>query len=132
MRISTFMLNSASDLMETNAMQQLDDQLAEARERNRKRLAAILDAPERVVAMNDRPVRAGHFSDVLRLYREADGKCGICGAERGMRNHSLDHCHKTDKLRGILCGKCNLGLGHFNDDINRLRAAIAYLERHAK
>ena len=118
--------------METNAAQQLEDQLLEARERNRKRLAGILDHQERAVAINNRPVRAGMFSDVMRLYRDADGKCGICGQERGERNHALDHDHKTNKLRGILCHKCNVGLGYFADDINRLRSAIAYLERHKK
>ena len=39
----------------------------------------------------------------------------------------LDHCHDSKKIRGILCGHCNTGLGAFKDDISRLNAAIEYL-----
>lgn len=54
-----------------------------------------------------------------------DGRCGICGQP----NEALviDHCHKTGKVRGLLCGLCNLGLGAFKDRPHALAAAIAYL-----
>ena len=70
------------------------------------------------------------FTERDKLYREADGKCAICGSLKKGRNHSLDPCHKTNKLRGILCSKCNTGIGMFDDDTDRMRAAIAYLERN--
>ena len=40
----------------------------------------------------------------------------------------VDHCHTTGKVRGILCNRCNLGLGHFKDSKSALIRAIAYLE----
>jgi Autographiviridae endonuclease VII len=43
----------------------------------------------------------------------------------------IDHCHKTGKVRGLLCLHCNNGIGYFKDDINRLQSAIDYLLKHA-
>ena len=40
-----------------------------------------------------------------------------------------DHCHVCETPRGMLCGPCNLGLGHFYDSPHRLRQAAAYIER---
>jgi hypothetical protein len=59
--------------------------------------------------------------------------CAICGkAADGMgaklRNLCVDHCHITGKIRGLLCTKCNSGLGHFKDNIQYLENAIIYLK----
>lgn len=64
-----------------------------------------------------------------------DGKCKICGcvlAPVGTRTHdapAIDHDHSIGHVRGILCGRCNTGLGQFQDRTDLLRAAINYLER---
>jgi hypothetical protein len=44
----------------------------------------------------------------------------------------LDHDHETGELRGILCTNCNNGLGRFEDDLERLRRLVVYLERYRK
>jgi Recombination endonuclease VII len=54
--------------------------------------------------------------------------CAIC-KKKDRKRLSVDHCHDTRTVRGLLCTKCNLGLGYFDDDPERLRAAIAYLKR---
>lgn len=59
--------------------------------------------------------------------------CGICGVDAtssrnvGRRSLSIDHNHDTNKIRGVLCHSCNVGLGHFKDKIEWLEQAIAYL-----
>lgn len=55
--------------------------------------------------------------------------CAICEIHVSnlKRRLVIDHCHKTNKVRGLLCSKCNIGLGHFNDNIKSLSKAIGYL-----
>lgn len=57
------------------------------------------------------------------------GMCALCGKPPGKRRLAVDHNHKTDRNRALLCGKCNTGLGHFNDDLELLNKAIAYLHK---
>ncbi len=60
--------------------------------------------------------------------------CAICGHKE--RTLNADHCHKTNLRREVLCRNCNIGLGHFNDDPEKLRMAALYVEawrvRHAE
>lgn len=62
------------------------------------------------------------------LIAKQGGGCAICREELSsdFQVHT-DHCHQSGKVRGVLCQKCNLGLGHFRDDTKLLRAAIGYL-----
>lgn len=64
---------------------------------------------------------------------DAQGRvCGLCAHDepRGMKGWHVDHDHATGKIRSILCAHCNVGLGAFGDDPERLRLAAAYLEAH--
>ncbi len=67
------------------------------------------------------------YSNLLMLQ---DNKCGICSRHSSEFTRSLaaDHCHKTGKVRGLLCHLCNTSLGMLNDDIERLKSMITYLE----
>ena len=56
-----------------------------------------------------------------------NGVCKICGNPPTTERLSVDHDHQTGKLRGLLCRHCNVGLGHFRDDPNRLINACKYL-----
>lgn len=61
------------------------------------------------------------------------GKCIICKRDydpRAVPRFAIDHCHKTHVIRGVLCGRCNNGLGCANDDIEILEGMIAYLRNN--
>jgi hypothetical protein len=73
--------------------------------------------------------------DYRKMYANQSGKCAICNDEKsdyGKNGLVIDHCHSKGHIRELLCGKCNTGLGHFNDDINRLTNAMEYLIKHTK
>lgn len=59
-------------------------------------------------------------------------KCAICPKSHSESLHGLhiDHCHKTKKVRGLLCMQCNTVLGKVNDNIKILENAITYLKSH--
>lgn len=65
----------------------------------------------------------------LQMLQEQENLCKICNnAFENRRDTHLDHCHKTNTVRGLLCGACNKGLGHFKDNIENLQKAIKYLK----
>lgn len=70
--------------------------------------------------------------EYARLLAAQGGTCAICrepNIRHGQKRLHVDHDHETGCIRGLLCYKCNVGLGNFNDNSFRLEAAIAYLRR---
>lgn len=54
--------------------------------------------------------------------------CGIC--KKMMTPPFVDHCHKTGVVRGLLCMKCNTGIGMLNDSVDTLASALSYLSKN--
>lgn len=73
------------------------------------------------------------LEDLEALLASQAFKCAICAVpfshEERDRTPCVDHSHADGRVRGLLCHSCNLGIGHFGDDVGRLRSAIAYLDR---
>jgi hypothetical protein len=71
--------------------------------------------------------------DYERMAGQQSGLCAICSRRPNVAEDSetailiVDHCHETGRVRGLLCGPCNRGIGHLADDTSRLRAAVEYL-----
>lgn len=76
------------------------------------------------------------------LFESQGGKCKICerqldeqpqqtkrGGRRSGGEPVIDHCHHTDKVRGILCFHCNVALGHVNDSVDILSKMLEYLKQ---
>lgn len=76
--------------------------------------------------------------DKERMLKNQGYKCAICGEELflfgDMENRNkvahVDHNHETGEVRGLLCDKCNRGLGYFRDNTDYLLSAISYLKKN--
>lgn len=68
-----------------------------------------------------------------KMLQNQNGHCAICGTTefsgKGKKPH-VDHCHKTGKIRALLCNQCNVGLGAFRDSPELMEAAINYIKKH--
>ena len=67
-------------------------------------------------------------TEIRDLLAKQGAVCAICGVGITDSAH-IDHDHDTASVRGLLCAPCNIGLGMFRDDRQRLLAAVEYLER---
>ena len=71
------------------------------------------------------------ISDYNELLQKQGGVCAIClmrsTSNSYHKNLAVDHDHKTGRIRGLLCMRCNTALGAFNDDRHILQRAIVYL-----
>ena len=73
------------------------------------------------------------YDDMLK---KQQGLCYLCGlpetaskaTKDGVKNLAVDHCHKTGKVRKLLCTKCNTAIGLLNDDIGLVKRLAQYLE----
>lgn len=67
--------------------------------------------------------------EYLHLAEKQKNCCGICMERKPRRELFVDHCHNSDRVRGLLCRTCNIALGYFKDDEQYLLAAINYLKK---
>lgn len=72
------------------------------------------------------------LDDYESMLIKQNNLCAICNQEETFRNRRLtvDHCHKTGKVRGLLCNKCNLAIGHLGDSSKLLEEALKYIKRN--
>ena len=68
--------------------------------------------------------------DYQKVLKKQKSKCAACGKKPTHKlGLMLDHNHKTNKFRALLCGHCNTILGHAKDSPNLLRKLAKYLEK---
>ena len=66
------------------------------------------------------------------LLKKQEGRCAVCRCEfdSSVRPH-VDHDHLTKGVRGLLCWKCNIGIGLLGDSVESLKKALDYLQSSA-
>lgn len=88
--------------------------------------------PESLKASRERAKAKSYGLTVQEMRKLLENKrCAICNSLFSKTKHKhIDHCHKTGKVRGLLCSNCNHALGKMRDDPILLRNAANYLEEH--
>ncbi len=75
-------------------------------------------------------------SDYLLILESQGGRCAICRTDspetKWHKTFSVDHCHATGKVRGLLCQKCNMAIGYLKDSPEAADSAAAYLRKHGR
>lgn len=89
------------------------------------------DSPKKLFEANRKTKLKRDYNLTLEQYdlmlKEQNGVCFICNQPPSKKLLAVDHCHKTNKVRKLLCSKCNTALGLVNDDIIILTNMIKYL-----
>jgi Recombination endonuclease VII len=63
------------------------------------------------------------------MHDQQRGLCAICTEPCKLgRRLAVDHCHTTGRVRGLLCARCNMSIGKFEDRVELLQSAISYLQ----
>ena len=68
-------------------------------------------------------------SQFIDMFNQQNRTCAICKKPDFKRLLCVDHCHTTGRVRGLLCYKCNLAIGHLEDNTGSLQSAIEYLQK---
>lgn len=88
--------------------------------------------PERMAILKRRWEYGIEEEEFQKILSKQDNRCAICLKPFfSNKSRHIDHDHIAEKVRGILCQKCNHGLGLFDDSQPRLHAAAYYLEKYS-
>ena len=67
-----------------------------------------------------------------QMIKDQDGSCEICKLPFvPNKTPHVDHCHTTNRIRGLLCNHCNRGLGGFRDSIKIMQSAQEYIKKYS-
>jgi len=94
------------------------------------------DNPERLAIIETRRRLKKNYNMTIEDYESLllsqSGRCAICFTLPGDQKLVVDHCHKTNTVRGLLCSSCNRGIGLLQDSLLVVRSAVEYLGKRMK
>jgi hypothetical protein len=87
--------------------------------------AANKDKAKNAMLKHNHEITLNEYNQMHYLQQ---GCCAICGKSTKGKDCHVDHCHKTNRIRGLLCHKCNTALGLFKDNPDILIKAANYIK----
>lgn len=101
------------------------DYMKKWRKRNPDKCAKYIIRSDRRRIEREFGLSPKNFDELIKVQH---GKCAIC--EKQMKRPCVDHDHKTKEVRGLLCLRCNSGIGQFDDSIQLVEKALTYLRKY--
>lgn len=88
--------------------------------------------PERVKEYGIKYRHGISLKDYKNMLKQQNGKCAICGKLQSdfKQKFIVDHCHKTNKIRGLLCCRCNTLLGRIENIPDNFKRLLEYMEKY--
>ena len=130
-------INAHAKAYQATNKEKLKPKRAAYRAANKERLSAINKAwrkanREKVAAIKRRGATGWTDGQYRAKLSEQEGCCAICEVDACStgRAFAADHCHDTGKPRGILCNKCNTGIGMLGDNLEGIMRAVRYLQKY--
>ena len=106
-------LSTKKELKKEYEKQRYQDNKEKINKRNKQ---WAKDNPEKQRIYNFKKLYGISHEDWLEMWESQDGKCAICGKQfQTPFNARVDHNHRTGEVRGLLCHRCNVGLGYIED-----------------
>jgi hypothetical protein len=108
----------------------------ETNNRNKAKRKTFYSSPEGIICSRKAHLKRTYnitLEEFNNKLAEQDYKCAICKSNNTHDKHgvmAVDHNHETGQIRGLLCYKCNAGIGLLNDDKLLMKNAINYLEKY--
>ncbi|OYV98638.1 MAG: hypothetical protein B7Z68_00405 [Acidobacteria bacterium 21-70-11] len=128
--------------LENLRIKKTEKNYADFKKQNRERMRLVRakslgkELSDQVISRKMKDQYGINLEQYQLMLEKQNGVCAICGnpettkwRDRTLRL-SIDHCHASNKVRGLLCMHCNSAIGRFFDDTERLKSAISYLEKH--
>jgi hypothetical protein len=117
--------------------EKIDIKMKEYRDSNKEKLAEKQrkyrkDFPDKRRSADLKRTFGITLEDYKDKLQEQNNLCAICRRDNNYKRNyfEVDHCHKTGKIRDLLCSQCNMGLGSFKDSPEIMKSAIDYINKH--
>jgi hypothetical protein len=104
-----------------------------------KNVGSIAWAKKKITAARKKAEKRGYLpfactpEQYLELWKRSNNRCELCGTHESETQQGylcVDHCHETGKVRGVLCGSCNSGIGMFAENTELMQKAIEYIVKN--
>ena len=128
--------SASKDGLQNHCKPCINERITRKRANNREYMRSYMKTEAGKTAVRKHRLKKNYgltLDDFNSLLARQKFSCACCGTKNPKGNSNqwhVDHCHVTGEVRGLLCNACNIGIGCLGDNLQGIRNALYYLERH--